>query len=389
MSRIDELIAEYCSAGVVHKTIGEVAEYSRTRVDAVDLDETNFVGVDNLAADKGGRVDATYLPNTDRLTAYGPGDVLLGNIRPYLKKVWLATNSGGCSGDVLTLRINPAHKELLDSEFLYYLLSSDGFFVYSMQHAKGAKMPRGSKTAILSYRIPVPPLEVQREIVRILDTFSKMQAELQAELEARKLQYEHYRSQLFLTSGNATFWPLGQLCETISAGGDRPKNFVKGQLVSTEEMPYPIFSNGTGESAVYGFTDSFRITKAAVTVSARGTIGAHAIRDAYFTPIVRLIVLIPNTERVNIRYLNYALDVTEIGHSGGSIPQLTVPNVKKIEIPVPPMVEQVRIADVLDKFDALVSDLSVGLPAELAARRLQYEYYRDKLLTFKELETAL
>ena len=86
--------------------LGAIAEYSPTRVDASTLNSTCFVGVDNLVANKGGRVDASYLPNTERLTAYEPGDILIGNIRPYLKKVWKATISGGCSGDVLAVRIS-------------------------------------------------------------------------------------------------------------------------------------------------------------------------------------------------------------------------------------------------------------------------------------------
>lgn len=81
-------------------------------------------------------------------------------------------------------------------EFLYRLLASDVFFSYNMQHAKGAKMPRGSKDAILKYRIPIPPIEVQREIVSVLDTFTKLEAELEAELEARRRQYQYYRDAL-------------------------------------------------------------------------------------------------------------------------------------------------------------------------------------------------
>lgn len=150
----------------------------------------------------------------------------------------------------------------------------------------------------------------------------------------------------------------------------------------TKELPYPIYSNGTDESALYGFTDSYKIDREAVTISARGTIGFHAVRKAKFTPIVRLLTLIVNTEIITSKFLNYALDITEIGHSGGSIPQLTVPNVKKIKIPVPSLKEQERIGTILDKFDALVNDISIGLPAELSARRSQYEYYRGKLLDF-------
>jgi type I restriction enzyme S subunit len=132
------------------------------------------------------------VPTVGNLTEYRVGDVLIGNIRPYLKKIWLATNNGGCNGDVLAVRINEPYRTTLTPEFLYRLLSSEAFFAYDMQHAKGAKMPRGSKSMILKYRIPVPPLEVQREIVRILDHFTG----LEAELEARRRQYAYYRDSL-------------------------------------------------------------------------------------------------------------------------------------------------------------------------------------------------
>lgn len=189
-------IAKYCPDGVRYVLLSDVAGYSTTRVDAQDLDETSFVGVDNLVANKGGRVDASYLPNTKRLSAYEPGDILLGNIRPYLEKIWCATNSGGCSGDVLAIRIRERSRGSITPKFLYYLLSTNDFFAYDMQHAKGAKMPRGDKTAILRYRIPVPPLEVQRAIVEVLDKFGQLESELELELAARRQQYEYYRDKL-------------------------------------------------------------------------------------------------------------------------------------------------------------------------------------------------
>jgi type I restriction enzyme S subunit len=200
MSRIDDLIADLCPDGVRHVALSNVAGYSSARIDASELDKTSFVGVDNLVADKGGRADTNYLPNTARLTAYHPGDVLLGNIRPYLKKIWLANNAGGCSGDVLAIQIKEDAKPILTPAFLYYLMSSDDFFAYNMQHAKGAKMPRGDKVAILNYVIPIPPLEVQREIVNVLDKFDALVNDLSiglpAELAARRKQYEYYRDQL-------------------------------------------------------------------------------------------------------------------------------------------------------------------------------------------------
>ena len=187
--------------------------------------------------------------------------------------------------------------------------------------------------------------------------------------------------------GRIKFMQLVEVCKTICAGGDLPTNFIKTKRVSTE-YPYPIYSNGTGESALYGYSDTYRINEDAVSISARGTIGYHTIRKANFTPIVRLIILIPDKQHITTKYLNYVLDVTNItssdGKIEGGIPQLTVPNVRKIVIPVPPIEEQERIVAILDKFDSLVNDISEGLPAELTARRQQYEYYRNKLLTFEK-----
>jgi len=193
MNRIKQLLAELCPDGVEFRALGEVAGYSDTRIDAKSINETNFVGVDNLIADKRGKVNSKYLPTDIRLTKYERGDILLGNIRPYLKKIWLAQNPGGCSGDVLTVRISGEYGDRIKPEFLYYLLSSDKFFIYNTKHAKGGKMPRGDKARILEYEIPVPPIAIQNEIAKILDKF----VELQTELQARKIQYHYYRNVLF------------------------------------------------------------------------------------------------------------------------------------------------------------------------------------------------
>ena len=150
-----------------------------------DLDETTFVGVETISC-RTRAVEST--PPTRRtrrdLLPTTVGDVLAGqHTSPILKKVWLATNGGGCSGDVLALRVSPSYRDRMLPEFLYYLLSSDDFFTYEMQYAKGAKMPRGDKASILRYRIPVPPVEVQREIVRVLDLFGGPTADLVTQLE--------------------------------------------------------------------------------------------------------------------------------------------------------------------------------------------------------------
>lgn len=168
--------------------------------------------------------------------------------------------------------------------------------------------------------------------------------------------------------------PLGEIC-AIRAGGDLPESYVKGQKEASDLHPYPIYSNGSEEKALYGYASTYRTEGPAVTVSARGTIGYHTVRYGKFTPIVRLITLKPSIENLDIKFLDYCLGVIDISHSGGSIPQLTVPNLKKMEIPVPPLEIQEAIVEILDKF----TNLEAELEAELEARTLQYEYYRDSL----------
>lgn len=179
--------------------------------------------------------------------------------------------------------------------------------------------------------------------------------------------------------------PLGEIC-AIRAGGDLPESYVKGQKEASDLHPYPIYSNGSEEKALYGYASTYRTEGPAVTVSARGTIGYHTVRYGKFTPIVRLITLKPSIENLDIKFLDYCLGVIDISHSGGSIPQLTVPNLKKMEIPVPPLEIQESIVEILDKF----TNLEANLEAELEARTLQYEYYRSSLFnTLKNPETGV
>jgi type I restriction enzyme S subunit len=395
MSYFDKIIAELSRAGVRHVALSEVASYSSTRVDAFELDETSFVGVDNLVAGKGGRVDASYLPNTERLTGYEPGDILLGNIRPYLKKIWRASNAGGCSGDVLAIRIHPAFQGELDSEFLYYLLSSDGFFDYNMQHAKGAKMPRGDKTAILNFRIPVPPLEVQREIVRILDQFTQLEAELEAELEARRRQFAFYRESLLTSDTSCESLPLGELAEfkygfTAIAANSGRYRFLRitditasGKLSPTK----PKYVDIDDSSRAYIVEPGDLLMARTGATFGKTMLATRDEPSVYASFLIR--IRFTRSEILPAYYWHFAQSnlywsqANAMVSTGGQ-PQFNANVLKLVQVPVPPLEEQSRIVELLDKFDSLANDLTIGLPAELAARRKQYEYYRDRLLTFEE-----
>ena len=154
MSKLDELIQELCPDGVEFRKLGEISQYCKERIDASTVDKTCYVGVENLLQNKQGKTLSSAVPTTGQVIAFSFGDILIGNIRPYLKKIWLADCNGGTNGDVLAIHITDSG---MLPEFLYYVLSSDSFFHYDMQYAKGSKMPRGSKEAVLQYITPSSP----------------------------------------------------------------------------------------------------------------------------------------------------------------------------------------------------------------------------------------
>ncbi|MFM5845741.1 restriction endonuclease subunit S [Aeromonas veronii] len=177
--------------------LSEIATYAKARISAEKVDSKNYVGVDNLLQNRAGKTESYYVPTEGNLIEYKNGDILIGNIRPYLKKIWHADINGGASGDVLVIRLT---SESLDSKYLYQVLADDKFFEYNMQHVKGAKMPRGDKGKIMEYRIPVPCAETQARIVAILEKFEALTHSitegLPREIELRQKQYEYYRDLL-------------------------------------------------------------------------------------------------------------------------------------------------------------------------------------------------
>ena len=370
-------------------SLGEIAEYSTTRVDAIKLDATSFTGVDNLISNKGGRIDANYLPNTARLTAYEPGDILLGNIRPYLKKVWMATDSGGCSGDVLAVRIRYECRSFVNPNFLYFILSSDAFFSYSMQHAKGAKMPRGSKADILNYEIPIPcpsnpekSLAIQSEIVRILDKFTALTAELTAELTARKIQYGYYRDQLLsFDEGEIEWKTLGEVAKFRRGTAITQKQTTPGDI--------PVVANGPRPTYFHGESNRQDET----IVIARS--GAYAGYVSFWKQPIFLtdaFSVHPNLEIIKPKFLYHVLqNKQEHIHAmkkGAGVPHVRVKEFESYDVPIPPLAEQVRIVNILDKFDTLTNSITEGLPREIELRQKQYEYYRDMLFSFPKPEVA-
>ena len=193
----DQLLA-FAEGEVEWKPLGKVAEYSKTRIGFDQLDEKNYVGVDNLLQNRAGKAESNYVPTSGNLTKYCEGDILIGNIRPYLKKIWHADCTGGTNGDVLVVQVTD---KKVNSRYLYQVLADDKFFEYNMQHSKGAKMPRGDKSRIMEYSVPIPKNEgEQARIAAFLDKFDALTNSitegLPREIELRQKQYKYYRDLL-------------------------------------------------------------------------------------------------------------------------------------------------------------------------------------------------
>ena len=275
--------------------------------------------------------------------------------------------------------------QILTYKYLYYWLSIEAKkHVYS-----GMGNPKLMSKQMEKIPIPVPPLSVQQEIVRILDKFTQLEAELESELDCRKRQYKYYRDMLLTSDENQVEWKtLGEVGKVRMC-----KRILKHQTSHIGEIPfYKIGTFGKQPDAFISkeifteYKEKYNYPKKGeILISASGTIGRTVVfdgEDAYFQD--SNIVWIENDEReVLNKFLFYYYKVVNWNISeGGTIKRLYNDNLSKIKIPIPPIEEQERIAGILDKFDTLVNSISEGLPREIELRRKQYEYYREKLLSF-------
>ncbi|MCI7512655.1 restriction endonuclease subunit S, partial [Schaalia hyovaginalis] len=255
---------------------------------------------------------------------------------------------------------------------------------------EGASYPSISRRDVLKYLIPVPPIEIQREIVDILDSFTKLEAELEAELEARKAQYSFLRNMLLnfeFSAKNVSVNLLGE--ERFDVQEKRLGDIA---LIKTGRKLEGAFSGGllpyvNGGVEPSGWVSCANNPGMVITIPSRGSVGIVGFQWDQFW-LGPLCYAVAPKEGIDPRFLYHQLKRQQARlvalQQTGSIPALNKKELVGFVIDVPPLEVQRRIADVLDDFDELVNDLSSGLPAEIAARRQQYEYYRDRLLTFPE-----
>lgn len=398
MSRLEELIKEFCPDGVEYKKLGEIA-VDIYRGSGIKREQVTPTGTPCV---RYGEIYTTYgiwfdkcVSHTDASTVSSPkyfeyGDILFVITGESVEDIAKSTAYVGheqclAGGDIVVLK----HEQ--NPKYLSYALATTNARKQKSSGKVKSKVVHSSVPAIKDIVIPVPPLLVQSEIVKILDNFTEITAELTAELTARKKQYEYYRDKLLSShSLNGVTISLGDIgkvsmCKRImkaetSSSGDVP--FFKIGTFGKEPDAYITQEKFEEYRSVYSFPK-----KGDILISAAGTIGRTVIyngKPAYYQD--SNIVWLDNDESIVLnKYLYYYYQLQPWAVStGGTIARLYNDNISKAQIFVPSLKEQARIIAILDRFDALCNDLTSGLPAEIAARQKQYEYYRDKLLTFKE-----
>ena len=273
-------------------------------------------------------------------------------------------------------------KKILSNKFLYYYLLSKIDLVSSFYRGSGIKHP--SMYDVLHISIPIPPLNVQTEIVRILDAFTELTAELTAELVARKQQYAYYRDHLLTFEEGKVEWkPLGDLAKNL----DSKRKPITSGLRESGSIPYYGASGIVDYVKDYIFDgDYLLVSEDGANLTARNTPIAFSISGKnWVNNHAHVLKFETYAERRHVEYYLNSIDLTPY-ISGAAQPKLNQKNLNSIKIPSPSLEEKERIVAILDKFEALTTSLTEGLPREIELRQQQYEYYRELLLNFPKLE---
>ena len=385
MSKLKELIAELCPNGVEYVKFDEICTYVRgitynkskeakgndfnpwkvLRANNITLSSNtlNFDDVKLIKSDVKVKQEQ-FLRRNDILICAGSGS------KEHIGKVAFITSDMEYTfgGFMAVIRCDSQ----LNSRYMYHILTGNIFKKYLKYALNSTTINNINMSVMANFQFPVPPLPVQEEIVRILDSFTSLTAELQA----RQKQYEYYRDQLltFDVHGGGTSevqWKtLSEVCDIFS-GKNKEKKAIG---------IYPVY----GSTGIIAYCDQAVYHDKSILLARVGANAGYVqIAVGEYDVSDNTLIVFSNSE-VNFKYLFYQLQKMNLRQfaKGAGQPLITAGQIKKLHVPVPPLPVQEKIAEVLDNFDAICSDLNIGLPAEIEARQKQYEYYRDALLSF-------
>jgi type I restriction enzyme S subunit len=384
MNNIDALIAELCPDGVEFKELGDIIEKVKGANRNLPKSKIKIEGKTPVYTQGANQKPDGYTDELNLSIEEVPV-ILYGDHTNVLK--WI-THKFIIGADGVKI-IKVKDDSILLDKFLFYCLKEGIVNIpngYARHFAELRKM-----------QIPLPPLPIQQKIVTILDKFTSLEAELEDELEARRAQYEFYRNELLNFEGKQVEWrTLGEVCDKtenikwkdnqntdfqyidLSSVSRSNNKILESQTVNSTNAPSRAQQIVNNDDVIFGTT--------------RPTLNRYSlITSNYHNQICStgFCVLRANQKVILPKYLFFNLTTAsfssyvENNQEGAGYPSISNSVVKKYKIPIPPLAEQDCIVSILDKFDKLVNDISEGLPAEIQARRKQYEYYRGKLLDFK------
>lgn len=376
MNKIEQMLQELCPNGVEYKKLGEVLNYEQpTKYIVKDTSYDDSYQTPVLTAGQSFILGYTNEQNGIYEASKDNPTIIFDDFTCSFH--WVDFSFKVKSSAMKMLR--PIKGKEISFKYVYYAMSCIGFM--PIDHTRHWI----SKYSL--FEIPMPPLPIQEEIVRILDHFTELTASLQAELQARQEQYEYYRNKLltFAKTGggggtqSVTWMKISEVAEIGTGNSNRQDAIADGAY------PFFVRSKNVFHSGTYEFDEE------AVIIPGEGGIGDifHYVKGKYalHQRVYRIHLL---NDRINTRFLYYymwshfKLFIMRKAVNA-TVTSIRKPMIEKFEIPIIPLTEQQRIVSILDKFETLVNDLSQGLPAEIAAVQEQYEYYRNKLLSFNRI----
>ena len=359
MSRLDELIAKFCPNGVKYRELKDILIIKNGK-DYKNLTEGKYP-----VYGSGGIM--TYVSSYvyDKPSVLIPRKGSIDKLYYVEEPFW----------NVDTIFYTEIDEEKVIPRYVYFCLQKE----HLEQYNTAGGVPSLTQKVLNRVKLPVPPLEVQREIVHILDSFTLLTAELTAELTARKKQYEFYRNKLLTFDNNVKIVPLADIADIGTGSSNTNEGLEEGKYPFYVRSQEPLRKNEYeyDEIAIITAGDGVGVGKVFHYVEGKYALHQRAYRIHINTPDV--------LPRYYFHYMRSAfLPYIQKTMFQGSVASIRRPMLNQFPVPVPTLDVQKRLVNVLDNFEAICTDLNIGLPAEIEARQKQYEYYRDLLLTFAE-----
>ncbi|WP_270394729.1 restriction endonuclease subunit S [Mediterraneibacter massiliensis] len=364
MSRLDELITEFCPNGVEYRELKDILTIKNGK-DYKSLTEGKYPvygsgGIMTYVSD--------YLYNKPSVLIPRKGSI--DKLYYVEEPFW----------NVDTIFYTEIDTKQVIPRYVYFCLQKE----HLEQYNTAGGVPSLTQRVLNKVKLPVPPLEVQREIVRVLDSFTLLTAELTAELTARKKQYEFYRNKLLTFCNNVKIVPLADIADIGTGSSNTNEGIEEGKYPFYVRSQEPLRKNEYeyDETAIITAGDGVGVGKVFHYVEGKYALHQRAYRIHINTPDV--------LPRYYFHYMRSAfLPYIQKTMFQGSVASIRRPMLNQFPVPIPALDVQKRIVNVLDNFESICTDLNIGLPAEIETRQKQYEYYRDLLLTFAETGNML